>query len=97
MYIIIKLIAVDSVSSLGCIGVRMVPTVLQSCVTSTVRYRILRPILFFSFLSVRGSVADPDPGSGIQDPVPFDPWIGDPGSGIGFFRIPDPKPILLRA
>jgi hypothetical protein len=27
----------------------------------------------------------------------FDPWIRDPGSGIGFFRIPDPKPIFLRA
>jgi hypothetical protein len=25
----------------------------------------------------------------IQDPVPFDPWIWDPGSRIGFFRIPD--------
>ncbi len=31
----------------------------------------------------------------IRDPVPF--WPLDPGSGIGFFRIPDPKPILLRA
>jgi hypothetical protein len=29
------------------------------------------------------SVADPDPGSGIRDPVPFLPL--------------DPKPILLRA
>ncbi len=26
-------------------------------------------------------------GSGIRDPVPF--WPLDPGSGIGFFRIPD--------
>jgi hypothetical protein len=40
-------------------------------------------------------------GSGIRDPVPF--WPLDPGSGIGFFRIPDPgsripdpKLILLR-
>ncbi len=50
------------------------------------------------------SVADPDPGSGIR--CLFDPWIRDPGSGIGFFRIPDPgsricipdpKPIYLRA
>ncbi len=30
----------------------------------------------------------------IRDPVPF--WPLDPGSGIGFFRIPDPKHILLR-
>jgi hypothetical protein len=29
-------------------------------------------------------------GSGIRDRVLFDPWIRDPGSGIGFFRIPDP-------
>jgi len=33
-------------------------------------------------------VADPDPGSRIRDAVPFGPL--DPGSGIGFFRIPDP-------
>ena len=31
------------------------------------------------------SVADPDPGSGA---------FLNPGSGIGFFRIPDPKPIF---
>ncbi len=31
----------------------------------------------------------------IQDPVPF--WPLDPGSGIGFSRIPYPKPICLRA
>jgi hypothetical protein len=31
----------------------------------------------------------------IRDPVPFRPL--DPGSGIGFFRIPDPKQIFLRA
>ncbi len=36
------------------------------------------------------SVADPDPGSGIRDWVLFDPWIRDPESGIGLFRIPDP-------
>jgi hypothetical protein len=41
-------------------------------------------------------------GSGIR--CLFDPWILDLGSGIGFFwipdpgsRIPDPKPIFLRA
>jgi hypothetical protein len=41
---------------------------------------------------------------GIRDWVLFDPWIRDPGSGIGFFRIPDlgsripdPKTIFLRA
>jgi hypothetical protein len=34
------------------------------------------------------SVADPDPGSGIR--CLFDPWIRDPGSGISFFRFPDP-------
>ncbi len=28
------------------------------------------------------SVADPDPGSGIRDPVLFDPWIRDPESGM---------------
>jgi hypothetical protein len=28
-------------------------------------------------------------GSGIRDRVLFDPWIRNPGSGIGFFRIPD--------
>ncbi len=33
-------------------------------------------------------------GSGIRDPVHF--WPPDPGSGIGFFRIPDTKPIFLR-
>ncbi len=36
------------------------------------------------------SVADPDPGSGAF-------WTLDPGSGIGFFRIPDPKTIFLWA
>jgi hypothetical protein len=35
-----------------------------------------------------GSVADPDPGSGA---------FLTPGSGIGFFQIPDPKLIFLRA
>ncbi len=40
----------------------------------------------------------------IRDWVLFDPWIRDPGSEIGFFRIPDPgsripdpKTIFLRA
>jgi hypothetical protein len=37
-----------------------------------------------------GSVADPDPGSGIGAFL-------TPGSGKGFFRIPDPKSIFLRA
>jgi hypothetical protein len=36
----------------------------------------------------RSSVADPGPGSGAF----LNP---DTGSGIGFFRIPDPKPIFL--
>ncbi len=36
------------------------------------------------------SVADPDPGSGAFLTL-------DSGTGIGFFRIPDPKPIFLRA
>ncbi len=36
----------------------------------------------------RNSVAD-------TDPVPF--WPLDPGTGIDFFRIPDPNPICLRA
>ncbi len=54
-----------------------------------------------SFL-LSSRVADPDPGSGIR--CLFDPWIRDLGSGIGFFRIPDPgsripdpKTIFLRA
>ncbi len=38
--------------------------------------------------TIAGSVADPDPGSGA---------FLTPGSGIGFFRIPDPIPIFLRA
>ncbi len=42
------------------------------------------------FYHVVDSVADPDPGS-----VPF--WPLDPGSGMGFFRIPDPKTIFWRA
>jgi hypothetical protein len=36
-------------------------------------------------VSITPSVADPDPGSGA---------FLTPGSGIGFFQIPDPKPIL---
>jgi hypothetical protein len=39
--------------------------------------------------AVGNSVADPDPGCGIR--CLFDPWIRDTGSGIGFFRIPDPE------
>jgi hypothetical protein len=35
------------------------------------------------------SVADPDPGSGAFLTL-------DPGYGIGFFRIPDPKSIFLQ-
>ncbi len=46
--------------------------------------------IFHIFLLVFTSVADPDPGSGAFLPL-------DPGSGIGFFRFPDPKPIFLRA
>jgi len=43
-------------------------------------------------------VADPETSEpGIRDWVLFDHWIRDPGSGIGFFRIPDPKTIFLRA
>jgi hypothetical protein len=44
--------------------------------------------IFGYIRSVPVSVADPDPGSGIR--CLFDPWIRDPGSGMGFFRIPDP-------
>ncbi len=36
------------------------------------------------------SVADPDPGSGAFLTL-------DPGSGIGFFRIPDPNFVFLIA
>jgi hypothetical protein len=32
-----------------------------------------------------------------RDPVPFLPLDPDPGSGIGFFWIPDPNPIFFRA
>jgi hypothetical protein len=35
-------------------------------------------------------------GSGSRIRCLFDPWIQDTGSGIGFFRIPDPKPIFLE-
>jgi hypothetical protein len=41
-----------------------------------------------TFLLMPITVADPDPGSGA---------FLTPGSGIGFFRIPDPKTIFLRA
>jgi hypothetical protein len=40
---------------------------------------------FFASSCMQFSVADP--GFGIQ--CLFDPWIRDPGTGIGFFRIPD--------
>ncbi len=33
-------------------------------------------------------------GSGIRDWGLFDPWIRDPGSGIGLFRIPDPRSLI---
>jgi hypothetical protein len=39
---------------------------------------------------IKSSVADPDPGSGIRDWVLFDPWIRDPGSGMGESQHPDP-------
>jgi hypothetical protein len=39
---------------------------------------------------IRSSVADPDPGSGAS-------LASGPESGKGFFRIPDPKHIFLRA
>ncbi len=43
----------------------------------------------FCILLADSSVADPDPGS--------DAFLTlDPGSRIGFFRIPDPKPIFLK-
>jgi hypothetical protein len=52
--------------------------------------------------TVPNSVADPDPGSGAF--LTPGSVIRDPGSGIGFFRIPDlgsqipdPKTIFLRA
>ncbi len=44
-----------------------------------------RKLGFLSVLRIRIR----DPGSGAF-------WPRDPGSGIGFFRIPDPKTILLR-
>jgi hypothetical protein len=47
------------------------------------------------------SVADPDPGSEIRDPVLFYPLDPGSGSGMNFLRIPDPRgmffgEILLR-
>ncbi len=47
----------------------------------TVRIVCLSAYVFFTLYQCCGS------GSGIQDPVPF--WPLDPGSGIGFFWIPD--------
>jgi hypothetical protein len=62
-------------------------------VTGVIIFSILDSVLKFSEQKV--SVADPDPGSGA---------FLTPGSGIGFFRIPDlgsripdPKAIFLRA
>ena len=52
------------------------------------RLCITGPQLLNNRILVESSVADPDPGSGA---------FLTPGSGIGFFRIPDPKPICLRA
>ncbi len=48
-------------------------------------------------LLVGNSVADPDPGSGVWVPGSGAFLTLDPGSGIGFFRIPDPKPVFLIA
>jgi hypothetical protein len=44
--------------------------------------------IFSSFFTLNVSVADPDPGSGIG--CLFDPWIRDPGSGMGESQHPDP-------
>jgi hypothetical protein len=44
--------------------------------------------IFSSFFTLNVSVADPDPGSGIG--CLFDPWILDPGSGMGESQHPDP-------
>jgi hypothetical protein len=43
-------------------------------------------------ITVPVSVADPDPGSEIQEPVLFYPWIRDPDPGLIFSgsRISDP-------
>jgi hypothetical protein len=67
-------------------------------------HKIIKCIYDTTHYYILSSVADPDPGSGIRDWVLFDPWIRDPGSGIGLFRIPDlgsripdPKLIFLRA
>jgi hypothetical protein len=43
----------------------------------TVRIRILVRLCLHKNVDF-GSVADPDPGSGIRDWVLFDPWIRDP-------------------
>jgi hypothetical protein len=51
--------------------------------------------LGFSVFIVIWSMQCCGSGSGIR--CLFDPWIRDPGSEIGFFRIPDPKSIYLRA
>ncbi len=48
------LIAIDSVSSSGCIGIGTVPYLLYCKAASLVRYQIFRLFLFSSFLSVKG-------------------------------------------
>jgi hypothetical protein len=45
--------------------------------------------------NVIGSVADPDPGSEIRDPVLFYPLDLRSGSGMNFFRIPDPRGMIF--
>ncbi len=68
----------------------------NKCVWREKKGRLIAGVVatYFFWLLVRKlnkentSVADPDP-------VLF--WPLDPGSGIGFFRISDPKPIFLRA
>ncbi len=41
------------------------------------------------WIRIRGSMPQTVLRIRIRDRVLFDPWIRDPGSGIGFFRIPD--------
>ncbi len=69
---------------------------IRTLLSLLVKFKLPKKKSFFSFAQCCGS------GSGIRDPVPF--WPLDPGSGIGFFRIPDlgsripdPKAIFLRA
>ncbi len=53
------------------------------------------PILYWSCEVLKGNQNITLLRIRFRDPVPFDPL--DQGSGIGFFRIPDPQPIFLRA